>query len=199
MKPFIFDDTLEALDQERLVINWFKENMPKNAKQLIQRVNFIYNQVPDFIQKSFCDTLLNPENVDKIKILKQFFFEYDNAPKQIAKLKEEGNHGMIMYKGWMYGIRLDTLPKWLNRDRDAPWTAEQEDEIINEVVEAWMIETEVQHFCNKAVLFSDFGFSGVSKKCDMSMSNEYWAEAMDKKATAELKRLMQGVGDVPEK
>jgi len=190
MKNFEFNPNAEAVEQEQQVIAWFRDYPPKNAKKLLERVRQIYSQVPDFIQRSFCDTLLNPKVKDKMKTLAQFIYELDNVPQLIHQLKAEGNHGMVIYKQQFYGISLKTMPSWLNKKKTDIWTPDQEREILDQAIVQWMIENRVKHFNDKIVLFSEFGFSGVSIKMDITMDEASWEEVKDKKTTDEIKRLM---------
>ena len=190
MKPFEIDLNAEAVEQELYVIGWFRDNPPKNAKKLLERVRAIYHKVPDFIQRSFCDTLLNPNVKDKMKTLHQFFYEIDNVPKLIEQLKREGNHGMVIYKQQFYGISLKANPKWLsNKDKHA-WDPEQETEICEEALDAWMIEHRVRHFKDKVVLFSQYGFSGVSRLMDVKMDDESWEKVQRLKVNDQLRQLL---------
>lgn len=190
MTPFVFDSTAEALDQERQVIRWFKDNPPKNPKKLIKMLLSIYSQVPDFIQKSFCNVLLSDNTPNKLKALDQYIYEMDSVPKLIEQLKREGNHGMVIYKTAFYGISLKASANWLRKNDLTEWTTEQEDEIVSEALDAWMIENCVRHFKDKVVLFSQFGFSGVSRYLDVEMDDESWEKAKSLKMDKELALYM---------
>lgn len=191
MKPFEFDPTAEAVEQERQVIGWFRDYPPKNPKKLLERIERIYHQVPEFIQKSFCNTLLNPKVKDKMKVLAQFIWEIESVPKLIEELKRQGNHGMVIYKMNLYGIKLDANPKWLSKKDLHDWTNEQETEICEEAVETWMIENRVRHFNrDKVVLFSQYGFSGVARLMDIKMDDESWEKVKRLKMNDELSKYL---------
>ncbi len=198
MTPFVFDPKAEAVEQEIQVISWFRNNPPKNPKKLLKMVQFIYNQVPEFIQKSFCNVLLSPHTKDKMKTLQQYFHEMDNVPQVIAEIKRAGNHGMVIHKGKTYGISLKAQKNWLRKDDIQAWTPEQEEEIATEALDAWMIEHCVKHFNEKVVLFSQFGFSGVSHLFDVTMDDESFEEAKRLKLIREL-AYYSSIDHVPEK
>ncbi len=190
MKPFVFNPDAEAVEQERQVIGWFRDYPPKNAKKLLERVQRIYHQVPPFIQNSFCKTILSPNVKDKMGTLAQFIYETDSVPQLIEQLKREGNHGMVIYKQKFYGISLIANPRWLSKKDIHEWTEEQEDEICNDAIDAWMIENRVRHFTEKVVLFSQYGFSGVSRLMDVRMDDESWEEVKRLKMNDELSKYL---------
>lgn len=191
MKPFEFDPNAESIEQERQVIAWFRDYPPKNPKKLLERILQIYHLVPPFIQKSFCNTLLSPKVTNKMEVLSQFIHEIASMPNLIDQLKREGNHGMVIYKGKSYGINLRTInPKWLSAKDIHQWTSEQEDEICNEAIDAWMIENRIRHFTEKVVFFSEFGFSGVSRLMDVRMDDESWEEMKRLKMNDELTKYL---------
>lgn len=190
MKPFVFDPTLEAVEQERQIIGWFRDYPPKNAKALLNRVLQIYHMVPDFAQKSFCNTLLNGNVKDPMAVLAQFIYEMDSVPKLIEQLKREGNHGMVIYRQKFYGISLVTNKKWLSKKDLHQWTPEQETEICEQALDQWMIENRVQHFTEKVVLFQQFGFSGVSRLMNVKMDDESWEEVKKLKMNDQLTKYL---------
>jgi hypothetical protein len=190
MKPFEFDPNAESIEQERQVIAWFRDYPPKNPKKLLERILQIYHLVPPFIQRSFCNTLLSPKVTNKMEVLGQFIHEIANMPKLIAQLKAEGNHGMVIYKGKSYGISLIANPRWLSKKDIHEWTEEQEDEICNDAIDAWMIENRVRHFTEKVVFFSEYGFSGVSRLMDVRMDDESWEEIKRLKMNDELSKYL---------
>lgn len=190
MKLFEFNPNAEAVEQERQVIGWFRDYPPKNARKLLERVQRIYHQVPPFIQKSFCNTLLNGNVKDPMKALAQFIYEMDSVPQLIDQLKREGNHGMVIYKQAFYGISLSTNVKWLRKDDIHEWTPEQETEICEEALDKWMIEHRVRHFSDKVVLFSQYGFSGVSRLMNVKMDDESWEEVKKLKMNDQLTKYL---------
>ena len=65
---------------------------------------------------------------------------------------------MLVFNRIVYGVKLDTRENWLTEDKE--WTIEDEDEILQRLVRAWMKENEFKKFKGKIALFPEFGFSG---------------------------------------
>ena len=197
---YVFDESLPPLDQEIHILTFFKDNMPiLNAKKIKKLALKLNPQLPFFIQKSLIENLLFSAN--PVRFLERCFAEMFDYPKIIANFIAEGNHGMIMYKNELHGFDLKTNPKWLT-PKDGPWTKENEVEIMEEAIDAWMEKMRLRRFVGRVLLFRDFGFTGIPierhwemKQVDWDACQLKWAEEDRIKTTNELEQYMAMVED----
>lgn len=187
MVPYVYDDTLDPLEQELHLLRWFKDNLPKSNKKLLKMSLYVRPLIPEHFQRSVCDNLENPRTVDPLKWMKACLREMDEYPKIIQRLIDEGNHGMILDKGTFYGISLKANKRWLNGTKEELWTEEDEMEIGNQAVKLWMIEHHRRYFDDRYLLFDEFGFSGISHKGSWEIPADEWEKVVRPKRNEERK------------
>lgn len=80
---------------------------------------------------------------------------------------EDGVHGLVMTGkegNSVYPLKLDVKESWISDPNDR-WSLEDETEIIEKALDAYLLEyPENARFSIKAVLFPQFGFSGVPRQ-----------------------------------
>ena len=130
-------------------LNRHKDIIKLNAK--------IFSQAKDESTKMFCKSVA----ASKKPLEYLDFCRRRIADSRLIKndLIAAGNHGMLVYNRVVYGVKVDTRENWLHEDKE--WTQEDEDEILERLVRAWMKENGFNKFKGKIVLFPEFGFSGL--------------------------------------
>lgn len=171
MNAFVVDETQTPLDQENQVLRYFKDNWTTNPKKLVKMAKRIAPGIPDFIQRSIIHNVCVARY--PAKWLEEAFREMHDLPIIFGQLMDDGNHGVIMDGSKLYGIEIKANPKWL-RENDK-WSADDEDEIMNTVVENWMEEQKIKAFIGKILLFREFGFSGIPRKVNQEFTKEFFA------------------------
>lgn len=80
---------------------------------------------------------------------------------------EDGAHGLVMTGeegNSVYPIKLDVRENWISDPNDR-WNIDDESEIIEKALDAYLLEyPDNARFSMKAVLFPQFGFSGVPRQ-----------------------------------
>lgn len=153
-----------AWDQEFKLIEELR--IISNPKKLVREAFRISNSdkyTP--IQKLLASKLVEHS---KPKLLLK---SYENRIRDFAILMEnfieDGAHGLIMTGeegNSVYPLKLDVRENWIS-DPDDRWNLEDETEIIEKALDAYLLEhPENSRFSIKAVLFPQFGFSGVPRQ-----------------------------------
>lgn len=186
MTPYTPRDDLNGWDLEQHVLQWFEDNMPKSNKKLIKMSRYMRPLIPEYMGKSLCDVIENPRSYDPIAWLKQVIKELRLIPGIIDGLIADGNHGMIMDKGEIYGFSLITQESWL-KGAGGDWLEDQEKEIGNQAVKDWMVANHRRKFLGRYVLFEQFGFSGVSYYGGWEIPEDEWEEKVKPIRDAERK------------
>lgn len=189
MNEYVFPVDLPPFQQELHILSWFQENFTTNPKKLHKMNLRVRPLLPHWIQASLCDTLTRSHN--PVKFLQQAFKDLAAYPAVMARLIDEGNHGMIMDGPNIYGFSLDTNEKWLNPKKDGKWSLEDEHEIIDQALIRWMVKERLRRFDGRLTLFSEFGFSGVPYQVNQYLRDDMWGElkAIWKKEDAERDNL----------
>lgn len=201
MQGYTFNPDMPPREAEIAVLSWLRDNMPKGNKKLISLSRRIRPHLPMYIQRSLCDVIEDPRTKDAQAWMKKVFIDMEIFPKIVAKMLAEGNHGMIMDKGKMYGFNLLANAKWLSGKETEKWHDDDERDIADEAVQAWMVKHFIRHFDGKVVLFDEFGFSGIARESGWSMPDKLWfeevkpardAERARKKTSDEISKLING-------
>lgn len=82
----------------------------------------------------------------------------------IRDFVEAGQHGMVQVGRSCYPIQLQCPKAWLS---DGPWHPEDEQMILADACNSWMRDHDVGYFHGRAVLFTEFGFSGIPREFEM--------------------------------
>lgn len=191
MKEFKLDTTLNPMEQELSVLAYIRDNLPKSNKKMINMSRYLRKILPVHFIKSICDTLEDPRTANPLKWMQACINEMEEYPKIVRRLIEEGNHGMIMDGGNMYGFNLNTNPKWLSGKDTERWTKEDEQEIGNAAVKEWMIKNRRRHFDDKYLLFDEFGFSGIANKGGWTIPEDEWLNKIKPLRDAERRHSKQ--------
>lgn len=193
-EDYVHDYSLPNFEQEVNVLQWFRDNFTTNPKKLKSLATRLRPLVPPHMQTSLVDEIRKSAN--PVAWMQENFREVSILTKAIEDLVASGNHGIVYDKGGLYGIKLETLPKWLN-DKDTAWTEEQEIEIGAAALKEWMIENGRIYHCDRVLLFQRFGFSGIAFTAQYMLTEDEWNESQkraakrkEEKDLADLKKLM---------
>lgn len=152
----------DALTQENLVLRRFKELNTRNPKKLVQFAKKLYGEVETTLQRKFCLDIINADN--PVKYLEECMGLIYDCANLIEGFIETGHHGM-MFTGddgkTVHPLKLNTRENWLKEGQR--WDPEQEREIMYELCEQWMVETNQTLVHTKILLFPKFGFSGIPR------------------------------------
>lgn len=173
MDMYVNDPTLPNFDQEIRALQYLKDHFTRNPKKMKKMCLRMLPELPGFIRDAFINNIILGK--DPIHWLEHAFAEMDQYPVLMKQFIEEGNHGMIFDKGTLYGFSLKTNPKWLS-NQDGEWDPEEEQAIIDQALNAWMVKERRRSFRGRIVLFQDFGFSGITFLVDHAFTDEYWEE-----------------------
>ena len=174
MTEYVFPVDLPAFQQELHILSWFQENFTTNPKKLKKLGERVRPLLPEWIQKSLCDTLIRSN--DPVRFMKRAFKDLAAYPAIMAGLIADGNHGMIMLGAEIYGISLDTNEKWLNPNKDGRWSLEDESDIIDKALLHWMAKNRMRTFNGRLTLFTEFGFSGIPYEAPHRFDDTTWAK-----------------------
>jgi len=170
--PYQFREDLPPFEQELHILKYFEENFTDNPKKLLAMGRRLAPMHPEFIQISLFKTLACTK--DPVAWMRRCFEEAKQYPMIMKQYMEEGHHGMLMQKVNTYPFSLKTNPRWLSKKESEKWTDEQERELVDEVLFAWLKDNRERTFSGRIVFFRDFGFSGISYQVDHIVSNKVW-------------------------
>lgn len=155
--------TQDPLNEEKKILDYFRENFTTNPKKLKQMARRIAPQCAPFIQNGLITSIVLAK--DPVKYLKKAFQQLDEMKDVIESLIASGAHGMIIIKDTIYPIEVKTVKNWLKEgDR---WDPEQELLMQHDFCNKWMEEHNKGYFHGKVVLFKQFGFSGIPREIEM--------------------------------
>lgn len=161
--PFVFNTDGTPLEQENCVIDYFFDNWAPKKKNIYKIAKRIYAQTPRFIQRSILDHIMDG-SVDPVQFMLACFDEKAEWAKIMKELLDKGDHGMIDHDSKVYGVNLNTNPRWLNDKQQKRWHPDDEWAIMKEAVDLWEKEHGVENFSGKIMLFPEYGFSGMPRK-----------------------------------
>ena len=153
-----------ALDQEfQLVEELRKISNPKKLVKEALRISLSDRYTP--IQRLLAKHLTEHA---KPKLL---LTAYERRVRDFAILMEQfiedGAHGLVMTGkegNSVYPLKLEVRENWISDPNDR-WSIEDETEILEKLLDAYLLEyPDNARFSVKAVLFPQFGFSGVPRQ-----------------------------------
>ena len=148
-----------TLEKETKMLQLFRDNYTTNPKKLLKFAKKIWPTQSKFLQEGILRNLF--EAKDPVDYLNKCLQQAEEYPVIIKQLVADGKHGFMVRKGVIYPIEIKARDNWLKaNDR---WTVEDEDEIMDKWVKAWMKENNVRDFQARVMLFAEFGFSGIMK------------------------------------
>lgn len=153
-----------ALDQEfRLVEELRKITNPKKLVKEALRISLSddYTTIQRFLAKKLVEH-------SKPKLLLE---SYEKRIRDFAVLMEQfiedGAHGLVMTGeegNSVYPLKLEVRENWIADPNDR-WSVEDETEILEKLLDAYLLEyPDNARFSVKAILFPQFGFSGVPRQ-----------------------------------
>jgi len=153
---------VDTLKQESAVLEHFKNLNTRNPKKIVKFAKKLYGEVETSIQRKFCLDIIKADN--PVKYLEECMGLIYDCANLIEGFIETGHHGM-MFTGddgkTVHPLKLNTRENWLKEGQR--WDPEQEREIMYELCEQWMIDTNQTLVHTKILLFPKFGFSGVPR------------------------------------
>jgi hypothetical protein len=175
---FVGDASQSPLEQEGRVLKYFEDHFTTNIKKLKKLALRLMNdpEVPAHAKRGVVSSVLKAG--DPVKFLKEAFKEINDIPIIMQALRDDGNHGMIMDQDQIYGFEIRANPKWLRRDDR--WNPDDEQDIMNDSIEAFMEKHLLQSFRGKILLFKEFGFSGMPRMVDQAFTQEYYEQLIFK-------------------
>ena len=152
-----------ALEQEfQLVEELRKFSNPKKLIKEALRISLSdsYTPIQRFLAKQLTEH-------SKPKLL---LSSYEKRVRDFAILMErfieEGAHGLVMTGkegNSVYPLKLEVRENWISDPNDR-WSIEDETEILEKLLDAYLLEyPDNARFSVKAMLFPQFGFSGVPR------------------------------------
>ncbi len=153
-----------AWDQEFKLIEELKTiSNPKKLAREAFRISVSDKYTP--IQKLLASKLA--EHSKPKLLLKIYETRIRDFAILMEKFIEDGAHGLIMTGeegNSVYPLKLDVRENWVS-DPDDRWNLEDETEIIEKALDVYLLECQDNaRFSIKAVLFPQFGFSGVPRQ-----------------------------------
>lgn len=156
----------DSLSQEAGILDILKSHKLKNPKKLCKLAQRLLEETQFPIQRELLMDILRAR--DPIAYLNDCEQRVTECTAIVKQFIDDGCHGMILTGPRytvIYPIELQTMEKWLNADD--MWSPEDELDIKYKAVKAWMEEHEADHFHGKALLFPQFGFSGLPELITM--------------------------------
>lgn len=171
---FTMAPDLSPLEQEGVVLKFFKDNFTPKIKNLKKMAFALHHNpdVPIHAKRGIVNSVLVAK--DPAKFLKEAFKEINDIPVIMQGLRDDGNHGMIMLDSDIYGFEIQVRPgcTWLREDDT--WNPDDEREIIDASVEAFMEKHLLKRLDGKILLFKEFGFSGMPLMVRQEFTQEYY-------------------------
>lgn len=137
-----------------------KKINPKKVKQLAKRITPLC--APHIINGLIYNVLAMK---DPVGYLFDCFEDIQTYAVIIRDFVESGHHGMVQVGRQCYPVKLVCPEKWLRSDD--PWHPEDEQMIGADMCNAWMKEYNKGVFHGRAILFSEFGFTGIPREFEM--------------------------------
>lgn len=160
MKTSAAAEQLTPLQEEANFLKFLKDNFTTNAKNLQKLAAKEGMKHSDTIKQGIVHSILRSR--DPVGYVRECFKQAYDYPIIIEQLIADGDHGMIVVDGVVYGVTINAQSNWLKEgDR---WNIDEEIDIQHELVEGWMKANKCTVFKGKIALFPFFGFSGLFRR-----------------------------------